>query len=370
MFIIAPVLSAVGIKIEDTTLSYRSIQRARMVQRKDIAQGLKDNFKTHDKYVVHWDGKMLNDLIESKSVERLPVLLTAYGTEQLLGVPIMNSGTAVNQTSAILSTLSEWGIIKYVKAMCFDTTAVNTGIHNGTCKEIEKILGRELIWLSCRHHIFEIVLRGAFEVFWPVSSGPNVQMFGRFKKFWDDIDITNYKSGVEDAVVADIISNKKDEISSFITKSLQLLQPRDDYKELLELSLIFLGEMPQEKISFKRPGAVHHARWMAKAIYSLKMYLFRDEFKLSQKELHGLRHFCIFIVTLYLKAWFSSTSATTAAYHDLQFMKNLLEYKNINPLISSATCEKMISHLWYLSDELAILSLFDDGVPLEVKKYC
>ncbi|XP_044588829.1 uncharacterized protein LOC123268012 [Cotesia glomerata] len=56
MFIIAPVLSAVGIKIEDTTLSYRSIQRARMVQRKDIAQGLKDNFKTHDKYVVHWDG--------------------------------------------------------------------------------------------------------------------------------------------------------------------------------------------------------------------------------------------------------------------------------------------------------------------------
>ncbi|XP_074114148.1 uncharacterized protein LOC141537202 [Cotesia typhae] len=183
MFIIAPVLSAVGIKIEDTTLSYRSIQRARMVQRKDIAQGLKDNFKTHDKYVVHWDGKMLNDLIESKSVERLPVLLTAYGTEQLLGVPIMNSGTAVNQTSAILSTLSEWGIIKYVKAMCFDTTAVNTGIHNGTCKEIEKILGRELIWLSCRHHIFEIVLRGAFEVFWPVSSGPNVQMFGRFKNF-------------------------------------------------------------------------------------------------------------------------------------------------------------------------------------------
>ncbi|XP_044584232.1 uncharacterized protein LOC123264797 isoform X2 [Cotesia glomerata] len=126
--------------------------------------------------------------------------------------------------------------------------------------------------------------------------------------------------------------------------------------------------MPQEKISFKRPGAVHHARWMAKAIYSLKMYLFRDEFKLSQKELHGLRHFCIFIVTLYLKAWFSSTSATTAAYHDLQFMKNLLEYKHINPLISSATCEKMISHLWYLSDELAILSLFGDGVPLEVKK--
>ncbi|XP_074096511.1 uncharacterized protein LOC141528767 isoform X3 [Cotesia typhae] len=100
---------------------------------------------THDKYVVHWDGKMLNDLVGSKSVERLPVILTAFGTEQLLGVPKMNSGTADNQTSAILSTLSEWGITNYVKAMCFDTTAVNTGIHNGTCKAIEKTLGRELI---------------------------------------------------------------------------------------------------------------------------------------------------------------------------------------------------------------------------------
>ncbi|XP_074106891.1 uncharacterized protein LOC141532455 [Cotesia typhae] len=174
MFIIAPVLLAVGIKIEDTTLSYSSIQRARMLQREDIAKGLNDNFKTHDKYVVHWDGKMLNDLVGSKSVERLPVILTAFGTEQLLGVPKMNSGTADNQTSAILSTLSEWGITNYVKAMCFDTTAVNTGIHNGTCKAIEKTLGRELIWLPCRHHIFEIILRSAFEVYWPVSSGPNV----------------------------------------------------------------------------------------------------------------------------------------------------------------------------------------------------
>lgn len=64
-----------------------------------------------------------------------------------------------------------------------------------------------------------------------------------------------------------------------------------EYKELLELSLICLGKMPQEKISFKRPGAVHHAKWMAKAIYSSKMFLFRNEFKLSNEELHGLRQF-------------------------------------------------------------------------------
>lgn len=136
----------------------------------------------------------------------------------------------------------------------------------------------------------------------------------------------------------------------------------------MELSLIFLGEMPQSKVFFKRPGAIHYARWMAKAIYCLKIFIFRDEFGLSKNELTGLRQLCIFIIMLYLKAWFSSTFATAAANHDLEFLKNLIEYKQINAPISSATCEKMISHLWYLSDELAILSLFDDTVSYDVKK--
>ncbi|XP_073972974.1 uncharacterized protein [Rhodnius prolixus] len=370
MFIIAPVLSSVGVNIEDTTLSYRTIQRTRMLLRKDIAIGLKDNFKAHDKYVVHWDGKILNDIAESKCVDRLPILLTAFGTEQLLGVPKMNSGSAENQAAAILSTLNQWGIIHYIKAMCFDTTAVNTGIHHGTCKEIEKAIGRELIWLPCRHHIYEIILRSAFEVYWPVSSGPNVPIFGRFKKFWDTIDKTKYKSGVEDTIVANIVMNDKNDLSTFITRylHLQLSQPRDDYKELLELSLIFLGEMPRDQVSFKRPGAIHHARWMAKAIYCLKMFIFRDEFVLSKKELDSSRQLCIFIVIVYVKAWFSSTSATSAANHDLEFMKNLIKYKQINPLISSVTCEKMTLHLWYLCDELAVLSLFDDTVPVNIKK--
>lgn len=130
MFIITAVLSSVGIKVEETTLSYRTIQRARMIVRKEIAVGLKNDFKSHDKYVIHWDGKLLQDIVGSKSVDRLSVLLTAFGVEQLLGVPKMDSGSAQNQTTAILRTLDEWGLSRYVKAMCFDTTAVNTGNYN------------------------------------------------------------------------------------------------------------------------------------------------------------------------------------------------------------------------------------------------
>ncbi|XP_057330890.1 uncharacterized protein LOC130671178 [Microplitis mediator] len=209
LFIITAVLSSVGIKVKETTLSYRTIQRARMIVRKDIAVGLKNDFKSHDKYVIHWDGKLLQDIVGSKTVDPLSVLLTAFGVEQLLGVPKMDSRSAENQTAAILRTLDEWSLSRYVKAMCFDTTAVNTGIHSGTCVKIEKALGRDLIYLPCRHHIYELILRNAFEVYWPTSSGPNVPIFGRFKKMWDKIDKTNYKAGIEDPKVANIVLSKK-----------------------------------------------------------------------------------------------------------------------------------------------------------------
>lgn len=53
-------------------------------------------------------------------------------------------------------------------------------------------------------------------------SGPNVPMFGRFKKSWNQIDKTNYKFDIEDTIVPDIVSDQKNEISSFITQSSQV----------------------------------------------------------------------------------------------------------------------------------------------------
>ena len=63
---------------------------------------------------------------------------------------------------------------------------------------------------------------------------------------------------------------------------------RNDYQEFLELALIFLGGTPKNGIRFKAPGANHHARWMAKALYALKFFIFRDQFQLNATELNGL----------------------------------------------------------------------------------
>ena len=57
----------------------------------------------------------------------------------------------------------------------------------------------------------------------------------------------------------------------FAIQQINSIQPQRDHQELLELSVIFLGGIPPKGIKFHIPGAVHRARWMAKAIYCIKM---------------------------------------------------------------------------------------------------
>jgi len=44
-----------------------------------------------------------------------------------------------------------------VVGMSFDTTAANTGHRNGTCVLLEHKIGKDLLWLACRHHILEVL---------------------------------------------------------------------------------------------------------------------------------------------------------------------------------------------------------------------
>ena len=56
-----------------------------------------------------------------------------------------------------------------------------------------------------------------------------------------------------------------------------------------------------------------------------------------------------------------------APYQDLCFLKTFKGYKNVDKVISQAALSKLCQHLWYLSEEIAALSLFDDAVDNETK---
>ena len=80
------------------------------------------------------------------------------------------------------------------------------------------------------------------------------------------------------------INEMSDDICSTILEFLEnnlskKKHPRDDYRELLELTMIFLGGIPKKGILLCIERAVSHARWMAKVIYVFKIYLFQDQFQ-------------------------------------------------------------------------------------------
>lgn len=151
-------------------------------------------------------------------------------------------------------------------------------------------------------------------------------------------------------------------ITWFISCLFQESQPRGDYKEFLELAYIFLGGIPAKGIIFKTPGAVHHARWLAKSIYCLKMFLFKKQLMFKARAIEGLRHVCIFILRFYVKAWFDAPNAIKAPNQDLTLLQDLIRFKKHNPNISNAAVKKLCGQSWYLA-EVTGLAFFDDSVP-------
>jgi len=103
---------------------------------------------------------------------------------------------------------------------------------------------------------------------------------------------------------------------------------------------------------------------MAKAIYCIKMLLFSDQFKITTREQNSLDENCCFIVKCYIQEWITAPNPVTAPMNDLLFLKKL---KNYNGKLGEVAIRKCINHLWYLNEECAVFSIFDDRVNNETK---
>ena len=222
--------------------------------------------------------------------------------------------------------------------MCFDTTSANTGIRKGACTILQQKLDKNMLWLACRHHILEIMLEAVVSINLQASTGPEIAIFKRFRSKWPTLDKSNF------CTASDEVSDFADDIILFATNQLEQFQPRDDYREFLELTIIFLGGHIRN-FTFKAPAGLYRARWMAKAIYSLKIWMFKGQFPLSPTDESGLKAICMFIVCIYIKVWFTAGVASSAPRIDLQLLKDLNSYKDKDQVIANVALKKKIGTL-------------------------
>ena len=111
----------------------------------------------------------------------------------------------------------------------------------------------------------------------------------------------------------------------FAPDQLQKTQPRDDYAELFELSILFLENVLPQGVKFRNLGPVHYAHWMSKLLYAFKIWMFHKQFKFTIHEQKGLEELCIFGILVYTEACFTAPVAQKALWRDLNLTKSLLQ---------------------------------------------
>ncbi|CAH1647379.1 unnamed protein product [Spodoptera littoralis] len=308
-------------------------------------------------------------LADKEEKSRLRNIEEQNHKEQLIAVPKLDNSTGSEQAEAIRNAVTDWNLEDKVQILCCDTTASNTGRINGACVLLEQKFNREMLIFGCRHHIYELVLKGVFEdKISQVTNNPDIPLFKKFRDNWKNIDPEKIQNPTE--IISCLNVSEVKSLLEFYRTELTKNIVRDDYRyrdELIELSIIFLGGDTEKKFKIRPPGAMHQARWMARALYSLKICLLSSQFKISNKDKVALLDVCMFIVTCYVKPWLQCILAVKTPNQDLCFLKTMKEYEKVDKTISKAALQKFSQHLWYLTYEVAVLSLFDDDVDHETK---
>ena len=129
---------------------------------------------------------------------------------------------------------------------------------------------------------------------------------------------------------------------------------------------MILGDVQRKRgtYSLHRPGADHHARWMSKALYTLKVTLLLPQFpSLPRYRKKQLEKMSLFIVFVYLKSWFTAPLLYSAATADLELYQRMRKFRKVHKKIVEVGETVLQRHTWYLSEELLPLCLFSPGPP-------
>ena len=373
---------SLGHDVSNYSVSSATVHRARSKNRAKVAsQWESEAFRDPPLLVLHWDGKLLPQATCQRNHEdRIAVIASGVDFEELLGVPVAADGSGKEVADMVVKQVRRLALEDKIIGMSFDTTASNSGMLSGACMRLQNELGKDLLWLACRHHVYELVLKHSFEAACGPSSGPDIPIFKKFQAEWDQINKTDYTTLNLDSMDK-YFQGRHAIVVPFLKRAITAKHPREDYAELLNLCLLYLGGFEKSEpegnqdaqglavdteFHFRAPGAYHQARWMAKAIYCVKITLFEAHTRLTLKQKRSVRKVTNFVCFIYIMYWHESSLATHAPKNDLDLIQSLHLYPD--KTIADAALNSIGRHLWYLSEDLVALAFFDARIDAEEKE--
>ncbi|KZR96894.1 Uncharacterized protein APZ42_008519, partial [Daphnia magna] len=254
----------------------------------------------------------------------------------------ITASTGVAQKDACIQALTEWKLKDNVIAAPFTIQLQVIQAHIAEChiKRTQKKIGGP-------------------------TTGPTYKLFSRFKQ-----DYNSFQQLItEEFEVLDY-----DELGPFMTSQEWVencwkknVFPGEDYRELCELMTVFLGATLSHHFIIRRRGADHHARFMSKAIYYLKIYLLQNLFHLRPKEVKEVKRMAIYIAVFYGKYFLETSLTSSALVNDLRFLCAMHQYALVDKEAANETIHSINLHLDYLTQELVPFALFDPRLAEEEK---
>lgn len=390
----AKVILSGGGELKDFVLSKSTAWRQRILGEKEVEKKLK--LKAEALYgknpygVLHIDGKKVK--FESGAVEeRLVICLQQVDSGEIprfLGAPQTPNGKGAAQCEAMIRYIDDNGIEDQLIGHCWDTTASNTGCHSGAAILLDRALGRASLWIACRRHAAERHIVHANETVCGESKSPEEQLFAHFKKNFNQLDtsvVHQFQWPTDDASPSSLfITERASSVKTWAEAcSVTGSFPREDYRELLELVIHSLngkitrrsaktGKLREVPFHMEDPGAFHHARFMSKAIYYLKMFMLSPQLLqldlITNVESNAIERMSTFVILLYGQ-YFLQTALTTAAPRlDLGFWRNAKRYSCVDLAISDEVVKSVHRQMFYLTEEMVMLALCDKDTDNSEKK--
>lgn len=356
-----------GADPNDFAVSKTTVWRNLTNLRSDQRDHLLEILSNQERMIVQFDGKNYGKLgaRHTGRNERIIIVCHTERGDIALGLFVVDSKAGIVCATKVADILRANCVATKVVGVGCDLEPANTGIHTGACVLLERFLDKPLLRFMCRHHIYEIVLKTVFIHIFGATEAPNIRSFDTLKENWHNIPNNRYMPIDAETFLDPLLQGFVNGAKTVLLKHAKEAHFRNDYSEFIDLALKFLGV--NTVFTFKVPGATSNARWMGRGIYALKTYLFRHELDLDVNIIRDLERFCLFVVLVYIKRWNECSNAADAPINDLKFLKELNLYSEFDNEIATTAGLAFENHLWYLSDELIILSLFSDKVSTEEK---
>ena len=384
----ATLLKEGGADLSKTSQSVSTVHRQRKLSVKEEAKKIRKKlqYDSEEFLVAHWDSKIIQ-VMSGKTQDRLAICISIpnKNSGQFIASPEIPSGSGQDMADAAFIKLQESNLIENIRAIVFDTTASNSGKWKGSVAVFEKLVARSLLWLACRHHISELHIKHANEAVRGPSKGPDDKLFKSFREVFEKI-VLNDRALWNWPNEGDWRKEKASNVLEWATINMEKgTWIREDYRELLELVVIYLGGVTKRlrkdgpvvaDVEIRRPGAIHQARFMSSCIYILKISLFmhQSRLKLKENEEAEVKTLAEFIVLVYAQYFLQTPLAIKAPGLDRDLWNDMHAYQACYPKgsmeqsIFLAVKESILRHLWYLTEELFVFGLFDNELSINERR--